>query len=112
MGKDSSIEWCSHINCPLCEGRAFHNQGISWTIIGGESGPGARPFNLAWGRGLIEQCHYAQIPVFMKQLGARPFPINEIGAELVDTKGGNPDEWPNDLRVRKFPTPAERRVVS
>ena len=45
---------------------------IAWCIVGGESGPGARPFDLAWARSIVAQCDAAGIPVFVKQLGAQP----------------------------------------
>jgi len=45
---------------------------ISWVIVGGESGSGARPFDLAWARSIVRQCREAGVPVFVKQLGARP----------------------------------------
>jgi protein gp37 len=45
---------------------------LSWIVIGGESGPGARPFNLAWARELVKACKAVGVPVFMKQLGAVP----------------------------------------
>ena len=77
--------------------------GISWVIIGGESGPHARPFDLAWARDLIGQCRAAGVPVFVKQLGA--VWAKESGAKHAH--GGNPDEWPEDLRVREWPTVKE-----
>lgn len=46
--------------------------GIVWIIVGGESGPGARPFDLAWARATVAQCKAAGVPVFFKQAGARP----------------------------------------
>lgn len=45
---------------------------ISWVIVGGESGPGARPFDLAWARSIVAQCREAGVAAFVKQLGARP----------------------------------------
>ena len=67
-----------------------------WVICGGESGPGARPFDLAWARDVIAQCRAAGVPVFVKQLGTKLF--------LNHPKGGDPAEWPEDLRVREFTT--------
>ncbi|MBI4312500.1 MAG: phage Gp37/Gp68 family protein [Chloroflexi bacterium] len=43
--------------------------GINWVIVGGESGPGARPMNLEWASGIREQCQAAGVPYFLKQLG-------------------------------------------
>lgn len=42
---------------------------ISWVIVGGESGPGARPMHPDWGRGLRDQCAAAGVPFFFKQWG-------------------------------------------
>lgn len=96
---------------------------VDWIIVGGESGPGARPMDLAWARSLVAQGRTAGVPVFVKQLGARPMrahhqPDQGMGARLVkverdgvfytlrDRKGGDPEEWPEDLRVREFPASA------
>jgi protein gp37 len=98
--------------------------GISWVIVGGESGPGARPCDVTWIRSIVRQCQAAGVPCFVKQLGAyprlvlpTPREIEEWGdACLVqgkeglriairDKKGGAPAEWPHDLRVREFPIP-------
>jgi protein gp37 len=86
---------------------------LDWIIPGGESGPGARPCDLAWIRSVVGQARAAGVPVFVKQLGARPCncagvhcPTTEAPWErltLRDRKGGDPTEWPEDLRVREFP---------
>jgi len=111
----------------------FHNlQTLDWVIVGGESGKGARPSELAWYRSLRDQCNAAGVPFFLKQLGARPtVPAGRqqhwewggaIGREarfeatdplypsskpwrvvLRDSHGGEMAEWPEDLRVRQFP---------
>jgi len=44
--------------------------GIDWVIVGGESGPGARPIDPAWVRGIRDQCQRAGVPFFFKQCGA------------------------------------------
>lgn len=43
--------------------------GIHWVIVGGESGPGARPMSPEWVRTLRDQCARAQVPFFFKQWG-------------------------------------------
>lgn len=43
--------------------------GIHWVIVGGESGPGARPMEEAWVRSLRDQCAAAAVPFFFKQWG-------------------------------------------
>ncbi len=46
---------------------------ISWVIVGGESGPGARPFDVTWARSIVKQCAAAGAACFVKQFGSRPF---------------------------------------
>jgi protein gp37 len=86
------------------------NFGIDWVIIGGESGPGARPFNPQWAADLIDDARQAGAAPFVKQLGsvwARDFTVNgKTVAGHGDTKGGNPDYWPTHLRVREYPKAA------
>ena len=79
----------------------FH---IDWAIIGGESGGGARPCDRRWIYDLLAQCHAADVPAFVKQLGARSH-IDNTGdwLPLQDRKGGAMAEWPPELRVRAFP---------
>jgi protein gp37 len=43
--------------------------GISWVIIGGESGPGARPMKKEWVVSIRDQCRAAGVPFFFKQWG-------------------------------------------
>ena len=43
--------------------------GIDWVIVGGESGPGARPMDPAWATDLRDQCRRANVPFFFKQWG-------------------------------------------
>ncbi len=89
--------------------------GLDWVIVGGESGPGARPFDLAWAWSMVDACVAAHVPCFVKQLGANPGTVTRstsnvgiqgeaVSLRLKDRKGGDPAEWPEDLRVRQFPT--------
>lgn len=86
-------------------------QAVSWVIVGGESGRGARPFDLAWARSVVAQCRGAGVPVFVKQLGASPYESvsaatvgkGGVGLALKESKGGDMAEWPEDLRVREWP---------
>lgn len=43
--------------------------GISWVIVGGESGPGSRPIEVDWVRSIRRQCLAARVPFFFKQWG-------------------------------------------
>jgi protein gp37 len=94
-----------------------HSGRLDWVIIGGESGPQARPFNIEWARSVVAQCRAAGVACFVKQLGAKPFRCEELQAapfdencakpqiaiSLRDRKGGDISEFPEDLRVREYP---------
>lgn len=43
---------------------------LDWVIVGGESGPGARPMHPDWARSIRDQCAAADVPFFFKQWGA------------------------------------------
>lgn len=84
------------------------NDALSWIVVGGESGPDARPFDLAWARRTIIQGQLAGAAVFVKQLGREPFDSNigppaESRLPMAHSKGGDWNEWPTDLRVREYP---------
>jgi len=105
--------WCSYEPAlgPVDVSAALKS-GLRWLVVGGESGPGARPFDIEWARQTIRQCKAAGVACFVKQLGAKPmYPRNTILHPpqsriflLHDKKGGDWDEWNEDLRVREFPT--------
>jgi protein gp37 len=82
-----------------CCARALGGAALHWVIVGGESGPGARPMDPAWARSLVEQCHAAGVAAFVKQLGR----TWSIQAGLGAGHGGDPSHWPNDLRIRELP---------
>lgn len=46
-------------------------RGIDWVILGGESGPSARPMDAAWATDVRDQCRRAQVQFFFKQWGGR-----------------------------------------
>lgn len=92
---------------------------LDWVVVGGESGPGARPFDIQWARDIIAQCKAAGVPVFVKQLGANfidaengiggfqtktPEEYGPLHRRLKSKKGGDMSEWPENLRIREFPT--------
>lgn len=76
---------------PLLEPIKVNLKAIAWVIVGGESGPGARPMELDWARSIRDQCSEAGVPFFMKQI------CNERGHKVPF------DEWPDDLKIREFP---------
>jgi protein gp37 len=47
----------------------FDLSGISWAIVGGESGPGARPMREEWVVSVRDQCRESHVPFFFKQWG-------------------------------------------
>jgi protein gp37 len=89
---------------------------VHWVIVGGESGTGARPCSIEWIRDIVRQCKVAGVPCFVKQLGSKPMEevdgghvgVNDFALELKHPKGGEPSEWPEDLRVREFPSTSPR----
>lgn len=98
---DSLAGWRDVQHSPAPEGA------LDWLIVGGESGPGARPCNVDWLRSAMQQCREAGVPCFVKQLGAKPYEqhnvLDAVYLMLKDRKGGDPSEWPIELMVREFP---------
>lgn len=78
---------------------------VDWIIVGGESGKDAAPCNLEWIGSVISQGRAAGVPVFVKQLGSAW--AREHRAK--HPKGGDPAEWPEQLRVRE---PAPKRTFA
>jgi len=83
---------------------------LDWMIVGGESGPSARPMDAEWTRGIVDQCHDAGTPCFVKQMGTiwavRNSPFDDRLTNVWqggDTKGAKMEYWPEDLRVREMP---------
>jgi protein gp37 len=67
--------------------------GIDWVIVGGESGPGHRPLDLAWVRQIRDRCVGLGIPLFFKQVGGR---TPKAGGRELD--GRTWDQIPGDRR--------------
>lgn len=89
---------------------------IDWVIVGGESGPGARSCEVRWIRSIVKQCKSAGVPCYMKQVGSVPVDTGMAAwpgerrvprwcdqLKLHNRSGGDPSEWPEDLRVRQWP---------
>ena len=70
-------------------------RGIDWVIVGGESGPGARPMNPEWAIDVRNQCVAARVAFFFKQLGGRS---PKIGGRLLEGREWN--EFPSCRRAR------------
>jgi protein gp37 len=82
----------------------IHLGGISWVIVGGESGPGARPIRKEWVVSIREQCKAAGVAFFFKQWGGTRKSLN--GRKL---EGRTYDEYPQRISV---PVPERARCVS
>jgi protein gp37 len=68
--------------------------GIAWVIVGGESGPGARPMKPEWVESILKQCRRAKVAFFFKQWGGTR--KNVTGREL---NGRTYDELPMALAM-------------
>jgi protein gp37 len=60
---------CEPLLGPLQLKSVLGVHGINWVIVGGESGPRARPVEATWIRGIRDQCVSARVPFFFKQWG-------------------------------------------
>lgn len=77
----AAVRWlsCEPLLGPVNLGRAVgtyyggdpreDESGIDWVVVGGESGPGARPMHPDWARSLRDQCAAAGVPYLYKQWG-------------------------------------------
>lgn len=75
---------------------------LDWVIVGGESGPGARPMNPAWARTLRDQCEAAGVPFLFKQWGEwMPTIRDGDTVKLVFEKGA--PHGPNQPAFHEFP---------
>lgn len=99
--------------------RPHHPSPLDWVILGGESGPDARPCDIQWIRDIVWKCRSSSVPVFVKQLGANAVerccdgfnPTTREGCACMGRdapalgtgKRADPSEWPEDLRVREWP---------
>jgi protein gp37 len=69
--------------------------GISWVIVGGESGPGARPLKKEWVLSIRDQCQEAGVPFFFKQWGGTR---KKLAGRMLE--GNFYDEFPPILSSR------------
>jgi len=67
-------------------------QGINWVIVGGESGPGARPVDPQWVREIRDRCISSGVPFFFKQWGGV---LKSRTGRVLD--GRTWDEMPGDF---------------
>ena len=78
--------------------------GIDWVIIGGESGPGARPMHPSWVKEIIEEARKCGCAIFVKQMGAQWASYADYEGDRT-RKGDNPEQWPSWAQIQEFPYP-------
>jgi protein gp37 len=92
---------------PLLEDLEFVDlSGIDWVIVGGESGPGARPMKEEWVRNLLRCCREYRVPFFFKQWGG--VQKKKAGRKL---EGQTYDEFPFTAG-ETIPDRVERRRIA
>jgi protein gp37 len=81
---------------------------IHWVIVGGESGPKARPMDPAWARDMRDQCQAAEVPFFFKQWGVYDSRgrrrSKKTSGRVLDGKTWN--EMPRAIASQREPQPA------
>jgi len=107
-GKINLLEPC--VGLSFCANKDLKTEvnalvGIDWIIVGGESGNDNgkyryRPCKIKWIEDIIYDAKIFKVPVFVKQLGTHL--AKEM--KLKDRHGGDMDEWPENLKIRQFPT--------
>lgn len=63
------IQYCERAGAYAFPDKSTTPRGLDWIIVGGESGPGARPMHPEWTRSIRDQCAAADVPFFFKQWG-------------------------------------------
>ena len=81
--------------------------GIHWAIVGGESGPGARPMHPDWVRQIRNYCVARRVPFFFKQWGGR---TPKAGGRLLDGREWN--QWPDIPNTSSSERPRRMAVGS
>lgn len=80
-------------------GISLQGAGLDWIVVGGESGPNARPMHPAWARSLRDQCAEAGVPFLFKQWGEwAPHQARAGGDEGGDLRRGHVRYLQGDLR--------------
>lgn len=74
--------------------------GIHWVIVGGESGPGARPMKEEWVHSILNQCRTNHIPFFFKQWGGvrKHIAGRELNGRTYDAMPTLAEQEPNNTQ--------------
>ena len=87
----TTCEHCGGTSDDAGSGEIAMMPDIDWVVVGGESGPGARPMDPQWAIDIKDECDEAGIPFFMKQMGGWPDTRHRL------------EDMPLNLRLREFP---------
>lgn len=116
-------------SCPRCGSHRSYEQDngfiwssekrlIDWVIVGGESGPGARPMHPDWARSLRDQCAAAGVPFLFKQWGEWKPTEQRDGQILLHTPAGVPTpkqpafhDWPDGSVMARTGKKAAGRLL-
>jgi len=101
LGVPAVVRWISAepLLGPLDLGRWLGPSRLSFVVVGGESGPGARRMDLGWARDILGECHRTGVAFHFKQKGSAL--ARELGCK--DRHGKTSGEWPKDLQVQEIP---------
>jgi len=89
---DATVRFVS-LEPMLAPMEALPLKGLSWVIVGGESGPRCRPMKEEWARSVRDQCHAAEVPFFFKQWGGER---KDLNGRILDGRLWN--EMPTSLQ--------------
>jgi protein gp37 len=85
------------LECPCETGARFCNSTLDWVVVGGESGPGARPMDPAWARQIRDDCTANSVPFLFKQWGAHDATGKRVGKKAAgrELDGRTYDAYPD-----------------
>lgn len=90
------VDLCDYLSPTGWLDRFPSEAGVDWVIVGGESGPGARPMHPDWVRSLRDQCEASGVPFLFKQWG-NWYPLNAAD-ETDNYPSARMTEWQDGLR--------------
>lgn len=92
-------------------GRVEYRNSLHWVIVGGESGPGARPMHPNWATSIRDQCQAARVPFFFKQWGEwLPDPCQDWAENQVTEFPDGIGMWRHGYLCRKYEPERGRKL--
>jgi protein gp37 len=88
---------------PYLPGNHEFDKALDWVVCGAEGGNKPRAMELDWAQKPRDECRETGTPFYLKQIGKHH--MRKCGK---DNDGANPEDWPEDLRVRECPTGLRR----